>query len=120
MTEKTRSRCPISTSLDILGDRWTLVILRDLFSGKSKYSEFLASPEGITTNILAARLARMEETGLVFKTPYQTRPLRHAYALTPRGRGLKPTMQALCRWANAEFPETWTPPAHFMEPDGQA
>ena len=117
MTKEPRSGCPIATSLDLIGDRWTLVILRDLFGGKRRYGEFLASPEGITTNILAARLSSMEAGGLVTKSPYQERPTRYAYALTPRGRALKPTLQELCRWANSEFPDTWVPPESFMQPD---
>lgn len=110
-----RSGCPISTTLDIVGDRWTLVILRDLLCGKTRYSEFLASPERITTNVLADRLRRMEEAGLVTRSAYQRRPLRHAYALTRRGQDLRPVLQAMCRWANGHFKETWVPPDSFME-----
>lgn len=91
-----------------------MVILRDLINGKTRYSEFLASPEKITTNILADRLERMEAAGLISRAPYQERPVRYAYALTEMGRGLHPTLQALCRWANHFLPGTWIPPAHFM------
>ena len=62
-----RSGCPIATTLDIVGDRWTLVILRDLITGKSRFSEFLASPEKITTNILTDRLASLEGSGVVMR-----------------------------------------------------
>src|SRR5256885_15547057 len=58
-----RSPCPVACSLDLLGDRWTLLVVRDLFWGKTKYGEFLASPEGIPTNILADRLQRLEVAG---------------------------------------------------------
>ncbi len=115
MPEFARSPCPIASSLDIVGDRWTLVILRDMLMGKTRYSQFLASPEGITTNILADRLARMEAAGLIDRTPYQQRPARHAYTLTGMGRALHPTLRELCRWANLYMPGTWTPPAAFME-----
>ncbi|MBT3767855.1 MAG: helix-turn-helix transcriptional regulator, partial [Rhodospirillales bacterium] len=54
-----RSGCPISTTLDILGDKWSLIIIRDMLTGKSRYGEFQDSPEGIPTNILAARLKRL-------------------------------------------------------------
>lgn len=114
MDRTPRSGCPIATTLDIVGDRWTLVVLRDLVTGKSKFSEFLASPEKITTNILTDRLASMESSGLVTKTAYQDHPPRFAYTLTRKGEALLPVLQAMCRWANAHMPGTWTPPASFM------
>jgi DNA-binding HxlR family transcriptional regulator len=110
-----RSGCPIATTLDLVGDRWSLVIVRDMLTGKRRYGEFLASPEGITTNILADRLKRMEETGLIARTPYQRRPVRHDYALTEKGETLRPVLQEMCMWANRHFRDTWTPPASFME-----
>ena len=115
MDRAARSGCPIANTLDIVGDRWTLVVLRDLFTGKSKFSEFLASPEKITTNILTDRLASMEHSGLVTKKAYQQHPPRFAYTLTRKGEGLLPVLQAMCRWANAHMPGTWTPPASFMK-----
>lgn len=114
MTRETRSPCPISSALDLIGDRWTLVILRDLLNGKTQFSEFLESPERITTSVLAARLRVMEEDGLVVRTPYQVRPKRFAYAPTDKGRGLLPVLQELCRWSNRHLPGTWTAPAAFM------
>ena len=112
---KPRSGCPIANALDIVGDRWTLIVLRDLLTGKSRYSEFLESPERITTNILADRLARMEQAGLVTKAAYQERPVRHAYSLTEMGRALHPMLREMCRWANHYMPGTWTPPDWFMQ-----
>lgn len=109
-----RSPCPIATTLDIVGDRWTLVILRDLINGKSRYSQFLTSPERITTSILADRLEKMEAAGLVERSPYQQRPLRHAYHLTELGRALHPILREMCRWANRYVPGTWSPPENFM------
>ncbi|MEY2928353.1 MAG: hypothetical protein RL367_2830 [Pseudomonadota bacterium] len=114
MPDNHRSPCPISATLDIVGDRWTLVVLRDLLTGKSRYSEFLASPERITTNILADRLAKMEWAGLISKAPYQQRPVRHTYALTDKGRALHPMLREMCRWGNRYCPGTWTPPEAFM------
>ena len=110
-----RSGCPIASTLDIVGDRWTLVILRDMINGKSRYSEFLDSPERITTNVLADRLTRMEAEGLVKKSLYQTRPQRFAYQLTSKGRDMHPILQAMCRWANKHIPDTWVPPRAFMK-----
>ncbi len=113
-----RSGCPIATTLDIVGDRWTLIILRDMLTGKSKFSQFLDSPERITTNVLTDRLALMEGAGLVQKTPYHLRPKRFDYALTEKGLALLPVLQEICRWANRFMPETWTPPPSFMKRKG--
>lgn len=109
-----RSGCPIASTLDLAGDRWTLVILRDLANGKARFQEFLDSPERIASNILAARLRDMEANGLVVGERYQEKPPRYAYRLTPRGAGLMPVLQAICRWAGDFLPERWTPPARFM------
>ena len=114
--EDRRSDCPIATSLDIIGDRWTLVILRDMINGKTKFSEFLDSPERITTSVLTDRLALIEAAGLATRKAYQDRPKRYAYELTEKGRGLLPVMQEICRWANRHYPDTWIPPAKFMAP----
>ncbi len=112
-----RSLCPIATSLAIWGDKWTMVLVRDMLNGKSRYSQFLASPERITTNILANRLAAMEADGLITRTAYQQRPLRYAYGLTAKGRDLHAALQAICRWGNRHYPDCWTPPASFMKRD---
>lgn len=109
-----RSGCPIATTLDLLGDRWSLVLVRDMLNGKTRFGEFLDSPEKITTSVLADRLARLEAAGLVRKQPYQEAPVRYAYELTEMGAALKPVLQQVCRWANRFVPGTWTPPAAFM------
>ncbi|MEO1400120.1 MAG: helix-turn-helix domain-containing protein [Cyanobacteria bacterium J06635_1] len=83
-----------------MGDRWTLIILRDILNGKKRFSEFLDSPEQIMTNVLMDRLGLMEAAGLVSKTPYQLRPKRFEYVLTEKGLGLLPVLQEICRWAN--------------------
>lgn len=111
-----RSLCPISSTLDIAGDRWTFVILRDMLTGKSRYAQFLQSPERITTNVLAARLKEMEQNGLVTKTPYQTKPMRYEYALSEKGRMLQGVLQQMCLWANRYVPGTWEAPEKFMQP----
>jgi len=113
--QEPRSNCPITSSLELIGDRWTMVVLRDIFVGKKRYSEFLGSPEGISTNILADRLAMMESSGLIEAKPYQQRPLRLEYVLTDMGMGLLPVLQELCRWGNRYLPNTFVPPADFME-----
>jgi DNA-binding HxlR family transcriptional regulator len=86
-----------------------------MVTGKKRFSEFIASPERITTNILSNRLTMMEHCGLVEKKPYQTRPKRYEYELTEMGLGLLPVLQAACRWGNRFMPETWIPPDSFMD-----
>jgi DNA-binding HxlR family transcriptional regulator len=103
-----RSPCPIGCSLDLLGDRWTLLIIRDLFLGKSRYGEFAASPEGVPTNILADRLARLEKAELIKSAAYQQNPPRHAYTLTRKGRDLEPVLAALVKWGKRHVPGTFT------------
>jgi len=101
-----RSGCPIACALDILGDRWTLLIMRDLFSGKSRYREFEQSAEHIPTNILADRLQRLESAGLIESTPYQDNPPRYSYSMTKKGTDLKPVLAALAMWAMQHVPRT--------------
>ena len=112
-----RSGCPIATTLDLVGDRWSLVVVRDMLTGKKRYGEFLDSPEGIPTNILAERLKRLVDARIAERVLYQERPRRFEYLLTARGEGLRAVLQAICRWANREFPKTWTPPESFMHCD---
>lgn len=101
-----RSVCPIANSLDIFGDRWTLVILRDMLAGKSKFSEFLASSENIATNILSKRLEWIEFSGLANKIAYQQRPPRFEYKLTEKGQALLPILRELSKWGDKYMPET--------------
>ena len=100
-TRKRRSLCPVACTLEILGDRWTMVIVRDLVRGARRYGDFLASPERITTSILADRLKRLESEGIVEKEPYQLNPPRFEYRLTRKGRDLRPLMKAMVAWAVA-------------------
>lgn len=94
-----RSDCPIACTLDLLGDRWTLVLIRDMLKlGKRRYGEFVESAEGIPTNVLADRLKRMEQCGLVTRTLYNERPPRWEYHLTSMGRELEPVLDALLDW----------------------
>jgi DNA-binding HxlR family transcriptional regulator len=103
-----RSPCPVAASLDLIGDRWTLLVIRDLFWGKQRYGEFLESPEGIPTNLLADRLQRLEEAGVVIRAPYQQNPPRHAYTLTPKGKDLQRVLGALVDWGLRHLPGTHT------------
>ena len=95
---KLRSSCPLAATLDLVGDRWTLLIIRDMSAGKTRYNQFLASPERITTNILADRLRRLEAAGLVRSALYSEHPPRREYTLTDAGAGLLPALGVLARW----------------------
>lgn len=99
-----RSSCPVACALDLLGDRWTLLVIRDVFRGLTRYGEFLGSPEGIPTNILADRLERLEQAGIIKSEPYQMNPPRYAYTLTPKGSDLKPVLGAMAGWAMHHVP----------------
>lgn len=98
-----------------MGDRWTLVIVRDMINGKKRFGDFLKSPEGIPTNILTDRLQRLEAFGLIEKRSYQQKPVRFEYGLTGKGAELLPALQAVCVWANRHLPGTWQTPAKFLE-----
>jgi DNA-binding HxlR family transcriptional regulator len=99
-----RSACPISITLDILGDKWTLLIIRDLmFSGKKTYGEFLQSEEKIATNILADRLLILEKTGIVEKKAFPGNKVKNLYQLTPKGIDLLPTLFEIILWGDKYF-----------------
>ncbi len=93
-----RSLCPVSCTLDVLGDRWSLLVVRDLVRGKTRYAEFLESKEGIPTNILADRLKRLVAAGIVRAARYSERPPRVEYGLTAKGEELRPIVRALAIW----------------------
>ena len=101
-----RSRCPVSCILEIVGDKWTLLVVRDLFFDNHTFKELQASPEKIPTNILADRLKRLEQSGLVRRELYQQRPKRYAYHLTEKGLDLEPVMRSLMVWSNKHIPDT--------------
>jgi len=94
-----RSPCPVACSLDLLGDRWTLLVVRDLLLGRSRFKEFTASPEGIPTNILSDRLQRLVQHGLAEQTPADDGSRRLAYRLTKKGQALRPVLLALSDWS---------------------
>lgn len=105
--QKRRSDCAVACTLDLVGDRWSLLIVRDLLAhGERRYADFAASGEAIPTNTLAERLRRLEEAGLLRREPYSTRPPRYGYWLTDAGRALGPVVDALAGWGLAQFPGT--------------
>src|SRR5438105_3846652 len=89
--QRRRSECPIAFALDLFGDRWSLLVVRDLvFKGRKSFGEFLAAGEGIATNVLADRLERLESAGVITKRRDPDKGTRFVYALTERGIGLVP------------------------------
>jgi len=100
-TAERRSPCPVACSLDIVGDRWTLLVIRDLMLGRTRFRDFTASPEGIPTNVLSDRLERLLHHDIVEQIPAQDGTKRFAYALTNKGKALRPLVEAMRDWALA-------------------
>jgi DNA-binding HxlR family transcriptional regulator len=96
--ETLRSPCPVACALDLCGDRWTLLVIRDLLLGRSRFKDFTASPEGIPTNILSDRLDRLLRHGIAEQFPVEDGSQRMAYRLTDKGRALGPVLQAMRDW----------------------
>ena len=96
-----RSTCPIATALDVVGDKWTLLLIRDMgLFEKHRNKDFQTGAEAIPSNILAARLKQLVADGLVGKRQYQAHPPRYEYHLTPSGEALLPVVKALALWAS--------------------
>jgi DNA-binding HxlR family transcriptional regulator len=111
-----RSECPIANALDLIGDKWTLLVVRDLlFLGKRLYGELAQCAEGIPSNILADRLRRLEQAGLVSKKPYQQNPVRYEYRLTEKGADLLPVLREMVYWSNKHIPGTARPPPSLQK-----
>jgi DNA-binding HxlR family transcriptional regulator len=93
-----RSPCAVACTLDLVGDKWSLLVVRDLLRGSSR--------EGIPTNILADRLKKLEAAQLIAKSAYQQHPVRYTYELTAKGRDLSDVLGALVRWGKKHIPDT--------------
>jgi len=101
-----RSACAVANTLELVGDKWSLLVVRDLLHGKRTYGELADSPEGIPTNILAERLRRLESAGIISSAAYQDRPVRYAYTLTKKGTALGDVLLAIVRWGREYIPGT--------------
>ncbi len=97
--------CPVARSLDVLGDRWTLLVLRDLSMGRQRFTDLRANLTGIPPNVLSQRLKRLVEHGLVVLEELPPPAARTVYALTDRGREVIPVLRALVRFGMAELPK---------------
>lgn len=103
-----RSHCPVNYGLEIFGDKWSLLIVRDIvFTGKRTYGEFLKSEEGFATNILAARLAYLEEQGILTKTPNPADRRTDFYSLTQKGVDLIPILLGIVSWSAKHDPSSY-------------
>ena len=102
---KKRSACPVNNSLDIWGDKWSLLIIRDvIFAKECTYGDFLKSPEGIVTNILASRLHVLDETAIIEKLDHRDRKAKVLYRLTKKGIDLLPLLIEINLWTEKYFP----------------
>ncbi len=100
--------CSIAATLEAVGDRWTLLILRDLFRGVRRF-EALHRDLGIARNLLTIRLNRIVELGIAQRVPYQKRPIRHEYRLTAKGADLSPSLMALMHWGDRWYADDGPP-----------
>jgi DNA-binding HxlR family transcriptional regulator len=101
-----RSPCPVACSLDIFGDRWTLLVVRDLVCGHTRFKELAASPERIPSNILSERLARLLRHGIIVQVEPANGSKHLAYQLTAKGEALRPLLAAVRDWGLAWEPGT--------------
>ncbi len=107
---KPMSHCPIHFALDVFGDAWSLLVVRDLmFKQKSSYRDFLEGGEGISTNILADRLARLEGAGIITKEVIHTAGARTQYRLSEKGLDLMPMLLEMIAWSARHDPKTAAP-----------
>jgi DNA-binding HxlR family transcriptional regulator len=100
MKNSFRSKCPISCSLDIIGDKWSMVIIRDLFQGKKTFKEFSASSEKMSSSILSQRLKNLAYFGLIVRTDLTTNKKTKHYKLTKSGMSLEPILDYLSSWGS--------------------
>lgn len=115
MQKKFRSFCPIATTLDILGDKWSLLIVRDmLVVGKKTFKEFSSSPEGIATGILASRLKLLESFGFITKRKLPDNKKENIYLLTEKGIDLAPIIIEITLWGD-KYMREFNPELHAHE-----
>lgn len=95
--------CPITASLELVGEWWTILLLHDLFDGYTRFEEFEQNLK-ISSSMLTRRLKSLVDAGLIERRPYQTRPTRYEYVLTDEGRSLRPVVLVLAAWGNAQLP----------------
>jgi DNA-binding HxlR family transcriptional regulator len=107
-------RCSVARTLSIIGDRWTLLVLRDCFLGIRRFEQF-QERLGVTRQVLSDRLRRLVDHGILSREPYQDRPPRHEYRLTPKGRDLYPVMLSLLAWGDKHMSDEFGPPLELYD-----
>ena len=100
MKKKYEIPCNIAQTLNIIGDRWTLLIVHEIFLGKKSYKELEEKLTGIATNLLSSRLKELEENGIIKAEVYQERPLRYCYSITDKGKDLREVFNAIILWGH--------------------
>jgi DNA-binding HxlR family transcriptional regulator len=108
--------CSVARALEVVGERWTILILRDVFLGLRRFED-LQRNLGVARNVLASRLERLVEHGVLQKRAYQERPLRHEYVLTDKGRDLWPVVSSLMVWGDRHTPAPEGPPTVLIHRD---
>ncbi|TMB65989.1 MAG: helix-turn-helix transcriptional regulator [Chloroflexi bacterium] len=106
--------CPIARTLDIVGDRWTLLVLRDISLGNTRYNELIESCSGISTNLLSERLKKLEDRGFVERFFYSDHPPRAEYRLTEKGQDFGEVLRAMYRWGTKHEPRETDRPLREM------
>lgn len=104
--------CSVARTVSVIGDRWTLLILRDCFLKVRRFEQF-QERLGITRHVLADRLKKLVKTGVLERSAYQARPARHEYRLTDKGLALYPVLLALVHWGDTEGAEGRARPVHY-------
>lgn len=110
-----RSPCPVASALDLVGDKWTLLVLRTMFAGRRRFAELLDIPEAISTSILTDRLDWLLAHGMIERRRYNSRPVRYEYTLARKGAELLPVLQALAEWSGKHVEGCWPRPDWFIK-----
>lgn len=108
-----KDACPVARGLSVVGDRWTMLVLRDCFLGIRRFEQ-VQERLGITRHVLTDRLRKLEAAGVLRRDAYQQRPLRHEYRLTDRGKALYPLLVTLIDWANTHVPPNGEPSVSLL------
>jgi DNA-binding HxlR family transcriptional regulator len=103
-TYDSQDHCPVARTLDVVGDRWTMLVLRELSWGRRRFGALIESLDGISSNLLSDRLKRLERNGMVEQVMYSTHPPRAEYKLTPKGKAFVPVLVAM-----RAYGEEWEP-----------
>jgi DNA-binding HxlR family transcriptional regulator len=110
-TDTPRRECSVAASLDVIGEKWSLLVVRELLFGVDTFND-IAAHTGAPRDILTARLRRLEQLGVIERRVYSERPLRHRYVLTAKGKDLRPVMMALKHWGDTHVQGRVMPPIY--------